>query len=217
MTQQQVRKRIEEIGIIPAVRFASAADAQFAIEAVCDGGITIVEVTMTVPGAVDIIRTLVRTHRDLVVGAGTIFDAGQARVCLDAGAKFLTTPGLDLEIVDFALQHDTLVFPGVLTPTEITAARKAGADLLKVFPCSLVGGPHYIKALTGPFPDVAFIASGGVNQQTAASFIEAGATALGIGQHLVPEDAIHQRQAHRLHELARRFVDIVKHARSHED
>jgi len=216
MTRQQVRERIEEIGIIPAIRVASPADAIFAAETVARSGIPIVEVTMTIPGAVDVIAELSRNNPEVIAGAGTVLDLETAQRCRDAGAKFLTSTGLDLEIVEFAAKHDLVVFPGALTPTEVMAAWKAGPDFVKIYPCSAVGGPAYIRALRGPFPHVPFIASGGVNQQTAPDFIAAGAVALGIGGELIPHEAIHLRQEHWIGELARRFVGMVKEARSHK-
>src|SRR5271169_6313564 len=162
MTREEIRTRIEEIGIIPAVRLHSAEDAVFAAEAVCEGAIPIVEVTMTVPGAVDVIRHLTRQNPGILVGAGTLFNVDKARRCLDAGASFLTTPGLDLEIVNFALERGVVVFPGALTPTEVSMAWKAGVDFVKVFPCFANGGPAYIQALKGPFAEVPLIPSGGV-------------------------------------------------------
>lgn len=214
MNKEQIRARIEEIGIIPAIRLSSAPDALFAAEAVADSGIPIIEVTMTVPGGMEVIAELARNNNDLIVGAGTVLHLDTARCCLDAGARFLTSPGLDLEIVEFALKHDILVVPGALTPTEIGSARKAGVDLIKVFPCSQLGGASYIKTLQSPFPDMALIASGGVNQQNAADFILAGAVALGIGQHLVQPDAIVRRERDWIRELARRFLRIVSEARA---
>jgi 2-dehydro-3-deoxyphosphogluconate aldolase / (4S)-4-hydroxy-2-oxoglutarate aldolase len=215
MTKEEVRARIEEIGIVPAVRFRSAEDARFATQAVSHGGIPIVEITMTVPGAIDLISDLARNNPDVIVGAGTIFDTETANRCLDAGARFLTSPGLDLQLVEFAIKKDTVALAGALTPTEVTMAWKAGADFVKVFPCSLVGGDKYIKALKGPFRHVPLIAAGGVNQLTAANFILAGACAIGVGGELVPEEAIQQRQEERIHELARRFLGFVTKARAH--
>ena len=214
MTREQVRARITEIGIIPAVRLYSAADAMFAAEAVCSAGIPIVEVTTTVPGAVEVIRELVRQSPDTIVGAGTLFYADSARRCLDAGAKFLTTTGFDPDIVNLALGRDTVVFPGVLTATEVMAAFKAGCDFVKIFPCAQVGGPTYIRALKASFPQIPMIASGGVNQQTAADFIRAGAVALGIGADLIHQDAIKHRNASWIRELARRYTEMVKEVRS---
>jgi 2-dehydro-3-deoxyphosphogluconate aldolase/(4S)-4-hydroxy-2-oxoglutarate aldolase len=214
MSKEKIRARIEEIGIIPAVRLSSAPDALFAAEAVSASGIPIVEVTMTVPGAVQVIEELARSDPEFIVGAGTVFDIDIAERCLDAGAKFLTSPGLDLNMVDFALKHDIVVFPGALTPTEITSAWKAGSDFVKVFPCSQLGGAAYIKALKSPFPAVPLIASGGVNQQTAADFILAGAVALGVGRDLIQPDAIARREGDWIRELSRRFLRIVKEARA---
>lgn len=214
MTREEVRARIEEIGIVPAVRFRSTEDARFATEAVAHGGIPIVEITMTVPGAIELIADLARNSSDVIVGAGTLFDLETARRCLDAGAKFLTSPGLDLQLAEFAQKNKTVVLAGALTPTEVTMAWKAGADFVKVFPCSLVGGDKYIRALKGPFRHVPLIAAGGVNQMTAASFIFAGAAAIGVGSELVPSEAIQLRQEERIHELARRFVSFVGKARA---
>lgn len=214
MTREQIRARIREIGIIPAIRVSSPQDAMFAAEAVCNHGIPIVEVTMTVPGAIDVISELARNHPAVMVGAGSISDVGTAARCVDAGAQFLTSTGLDEEVVHFAVKQDIVVFPGVLTPTEVLAAWKTRPDFVKIFPCAPVGGPAYIRALRAPFPDVPFIASGGVNQQTALDFLLAGAVALGIGGELIPHEAIQRRQEHRIGELARRFLGMVQEARS---
>jgi 2-dehydro-3-deoxyphosphogluconate aldolase/(4S)-4-hydroxy-2-oxoglutarate aldolase len=188
----------------------------FAAEAICSSGIPIVELTMTIPGAVGVIAQLMRYRTDIIVGAGTISDVETACRCLDAGAGFLTTPGLDLEIVEFALKRGVVVLPGALTPSEVMAAWKAGSDFVKVFPCSQVGGPEYIRALKAPFPQIPLIASGGVNQKNAADFIRAGAVALGIGQHLIHQNAIKKRQREWIHELARRYTSMVNEARSLE-
>jgi 2-dehydro-3-deoxyphosphogluconate aldolase/(4S)-4-hydroxy-2-oxoglutarate aldolase len=214
LKKEEVQARIEEIGIVPAVRLSSAEDARFATEAISHGGIPIVEITMTVPRAIDVISDLARNSPELIVGAGTLFDTETARRCLDAGATFLTSPGLDLAIVEFARKENVVVLAGALTPTEVTTAWKAGSDFVKIFPCSQVGGDTYIRALKRPFPQVRLIAAGGVNQQTAANFILAGASAIGVGGELVPKDAIQLRQAERIHELARRFVRFVNNARA---
>ena len=213
MTKEQVRARIEEIGIIPAIRVSSPQDAMFAAETVCRSGIPIVEVTMTIPGAIEVITELAQNNPNVIAGAGTVFDLETARRCLDSGAQFLTSTGLDLDIVAFAVKHDIVVLPGALTPTEVMAAWKARPDFVKIFPCSQVGGPSYIRALKGPFPHIPFIAAGGVNQQTVADFILAGAVAVGIGGELIPHEAIHLRQEHWIGELARRFAAMVKDAR----
>jgi 2-dehydro-3-deoxyphosphogluconate aldolase/(4S)-4-hydroxy-2-oxoglutarate aldolase len=214
MTKEQVRQRIEEIGIIPALRVSAPEEALFAAEAVCRHGIPIVEVTMTVPGAIEVISELARQSPDVIAGAGSVPDRETAARCVEAGAQFLTSTGLDLDVVHFAVTQNIVVFPGALTPTEVMAAWKAGPDFIKIFPCAQVGGPSYIKALRGPFPHIPLIAAGGVNQQTAGDFILAGAVALGIGGELIPHEAIQRRQEHWIGELARRFLHMVKEART---
>jgi 2-dehydro-3-deoxyphosphogluconate aldolase / (4S)-4-hydroxy-2-oxoglutarate aldolase len=213
MKKEEVRNRIEAIGIVPGVRLRTEEEARFATQAVAHGGISIVEITMTVPGAIEIIAEVAKNQPDLLIGAGTLFDRETAAKCLDAGAKFLTSPGLDVHLIEFAQKREVTVLAGALTPTEVTIAWKAGADFVKVFPCSLIGGDKYIRALKGPFRHVPLIAAGGVNQVTAASYILAGAAAIGVGGELVPEEAIRLRQEERIHELARRFVGFVTKAR----
>jgi 2-dehydro-3-deoxyphosphogluconate aldolase/(4S)-4-hydroxy-2-oxoglutarate aldolase len=215
MNRDDVRARIAEIGILPAVRTATKEDATYAVESVRSGGIPIVELTLTVPGAVELIAELRERSPEIVVGAGTVLTVEEARQCLDAGALFLSSPGLDREIVDLAQQQNVTMIPGALTPTEVIMAWKCGADFVKVFPCAQVGGAGYIRALKRPFPKVQLIASGGVNQHTASDFIYAGAAALGIGGELIPREAIERRQTDRIHELARRFLHMVKNARQH--
>jgi 2-dehydro-3-deoxyphosphogluconate aldolase/(4S)-4-hydroxy-2-oxoglutarate aldolase len=211
--RRDVRERIETIGIIPSVRTASAADARFAAETISEAGIPIVEITMTVPGALDVIADLTRTFPDLVVGAGTVLDADTARRCIEAGARFVTSPGLDLKIVHLTTSKNVLSMPGALTPTEIATAWSAGADLVKVFPCAAMGGDAYIRALSAPFPDIPLVAAGGVNQHTVADFIGAGAVAIGVGKELIPRQAVERRQADWITELARRFVTLIKESR----
>jgi 2-dehydro-3-deoxyphosphogluconate aldolase/(4S)-4-hydroxy-2-oxoglutarate aldolase len=215
MKREEVHARIEEVGIIPAVRLSSAEDALFAAEAVSRGGIPIVEIEMTVPGALAVIAHLVKHAPKMIVGAGDVFDLDVARQCVDAGAAFLTSPGLDVKIVEFSLGASVVVIPGALTPTEVTRAWKAGSDFVKVFPCGQVGGKNYIRALKAPFPNLPLVASGGVTQQNAANFIMAGAAALGIGGELIPRDAIRLRQSDRIFTLAHRFVKFVNTTRAH--
>jgi 2-dehydro-3-deoxyphosphogluconate aldolase/(4S)-4-hydroxy-2-oxoglutarate aldolase len=214
MNKQEVRARIEEVGIIPAVRVSSAQDACFAAETVSRGGIPVAEITVTVPGSMEVISDLRRRIPEMVVGAGTVLDIETAKRCLDAGANFLTSPGLVLEVMEFAVKNEVVIIPGALTPTEVITAWKAGADLVKIFPCAQVGGDSYIRALKAPLPQIPLVASGGVNQQTALDFILAGATALGIGAELIPKEAVQRRQAERILELARRFTKLVKEARN---
>ena len=214
MNKNEVRSRIEQVGIIPSVRVSSADDAMFAAEAVYRGGIPIVEVTLTVPGAMEVISHLVKNAPEMIVGAGSVLDVVTARLCLKAGAKFLTSDGIDLDVVKFAVQENVVIFPGALTPTDVIAARKAGSDFVKIVPCGQVGGDSYIRALKAMFPSVSLIAAGGVNQKTAYGFILAGATALGIGKELVSREAIHLRQEERIRTLAVRFLGFVNDARN---
>ena len=213
MTKEQVRARVEEIGIIPGLRVSSAEDALFAADAISAGGINIVEITMTVPGALDVISALARNGPHIIAGAGTVWGAETARRCVDAGARFLTSTGFDPEVLEVAAHAKVLVFPGALTPTEIRAAWQAGCDLVKVFPCAMMGGAQYIRALKAPFPEVPLIAAGGITHQNAADFIHAGAVALGIGRDLIPPVAIQLRQPHRIEELGRRLIGIIREAR----
>jgi len=213
MEKEKVCAKIQEVGIVPAVRTSSAEEARFASEVVAKSGIPIVEITMTVPGAIEVISYLVKNLPDVIVGAGTLLDLDTARRCVGVGVRFLTSPGLDLEIVELAAKEKLCVMAGALTPTEVITAWKAGSDFVKVFPCAQVGGDSYIRALRGPLPQVFLIAAGGVNQQTAGNFIRAGAVALGIGRELIPKESLEQRQEGRIRELARRFLNFVTAAR----
>ena len=215
MDKQKVRDRITEIGIVPVVRASSPRDARIAADAVCEGGIPIVEITMTVPGAIDVIRELTKNAAsEVLVGAGTVLNAEAARRCLDAGAQFLVSPGLNLQTVELAVREGKLMMAGALTPTEIITAWEAGSDFVKVFPCGQVGGAKYIKALKGPLPQVRLVPTGGVNLDTAAEFIQAGAAALGVGGELVHAEALKSNKPEIIVENARKFLAIVKQARA---
>jgi 2-dehydro-3-deoxyphosphogluconate aldolase/(4S)-4-hydroxy-2-oxoglutarate aldolase len=213
-TKEEVCVRIREIGILPAIRVASAEDALFAAGEMLQCGISVVELTMTVPGAIGVLSELARTSPELIVGAGTVLSIETARACLDAGAAFVTSPGMDPKIVDFTVRQNAAAIPGALTPTEVMRAHDAGADLIKIFPCAQMGGPSYIKALKAPFPHLPFIASGGVDQVTASDFIRAGAVALGIRGKLIPPEAIERRDENWIRELAGRFLSIVQRTRT---
>ncbi len=214
MDKQRVRERIVEIGIVPVVRASSPREARMAADAVCEGGIPIVEITMTVPGAVDVIRELTKSgSSDVLVGAGTVLNAEAARRCLDAGAQFLVSPGLNLEVVKLAGKEGKLMMAGALTPTEVITAWEAGSDFVKVFPCGQVGGAKYIKALKGPLPQVPLVPTGGVNLNTAGELIEAGAAALGVGGELVQAEALKAGQPEIIVENARKFLAAVNQAR----
>jgi len=213
MTKPEVLARIEEAGVIPSLRLHSAEDALFAAEALADGGIPIVEIPLTVPRAVGVIQDLAKRRPEIVAGAGTVYDLEAAERCLDAGAAFLTGPGLDVRVVELGVKRGVAMLPGALTPTEVIMAWKAGGDLVKIFPCAQVGGPSYIKALKAPFPDVPLMASGGVNQQTVAEFFVAGAVAVGIGGNLIQPEAIHRREPGWIKQLAQRYLNLVRQGR----
>ena len=214
MTKEEVRARIEEVGIIPALRLASAEDARFAAESIYRAGLPIAEIPMTVPGALDLISALLRDFPDMIVGAGTVLDADTARRAVEAGARFITSTGMDASVVGLAVEEGVLVLPGALTPTEIINAWKAGADFVKVFPCASMGGDSYIRALKAALPQIRLIAGGGVQQHTAGHYITAGASAIGVGKELFTHEAIHLRKPEWILELAHRFMGIVKNARA---
>lgn len=215
MQKEEVRDWILRVGIVPVVRASSAAQALQAAEAVRAGGISIVEVTMTVPGAVEVIAQLAKqAGSDVLIGAGTVLDASTARQCIDAGAQFIVSPGFDPATVEEAKRAGKLMMAGGLTPTEVLTAWKAGSDFVKVFPCGTVGGAKYIKALKAPFPQIPLVPTGGVNLNTAAEFIHAGAAALGIGGELVSAAALQSGNTREITEAARKYVAIVQDARS---
>ena len=215
MDKKSVRDRIIEIGIVPVIRASSSREALLAAEAVAEGGIPIVEITVTVPGAVEVIRELAKSNSSkILIGAGTVLDAESARRCRDAGAQFLVSPALNVETIEFATRENLLIMAGALTPTEIVKAWKAGADFVKVFPCAQVGGAKYIKAIKGPLPQIPLVPTGGVNLSTAAEFLEAGAEALGVGGELVQAEALKSGKPEIIVEAARKFVAIVNAARS---
>jgi len=213
MTKEEVGARIAELAIVPAIRAATPDDALFAAEAITRGGLPIAELTMTVPKANELIVHLLKKYPGMVVGAGSVLNIETARACLDSGAHFITSPGFDVEVVEFTLKAGVTSIPGVMTSTEIMAAVKAGSDFVKIFPCAQIGGVHYLRALRAPFPHVPFIASGGVTQQTAGKYLAGGAMAVGIGADLVPPRAIAMREAGWIEELARRYVRTVKDLR----
>ena len=214
MNKEEVCARIREIGIIPAVRMSSSEDAQFAAEAIEMAGIPIVEITMTVPGAVELIARLARSQSRSGGWRRNRPDARSgAAMFVTAGAGFLTAPGFDPQIVEFAVKENVASLPGGLTPTEVVSAWRTGADFVKVFPCAPVGGDHYIRSLKTALPQISLIAAGGVNQKTARDFILHGASAIGVGTELIPTDAVRLRKPERIRELARRFLGYVKEAR----
>lgn len=207
---------IREIGIIPVVRASIAIDAMRAIEAILEGGISVIEITMTVPGALSVIEQVTARFGNpmLVVGAGTVLDVETAKACISSGAQFIVSPALNFDTIAYCRQQKIAVMPGALTPTEVVQAWNAGANFVKVFPAGAVGGPSYLKALKAPLPQIELVPTGGVNLKTAADFIKAGAAALGVGADLVDIKAIREGQSSLITERAKQFVEIVREARS---
>ncbi|HZQ24449.1 MAG TPA: bifunctional 4-hydroxy-2-oxoglutarate aldolase/2-dehydro-3-deoxy-phosphogluconate aldolase [Terriglobales bacterium] len=215
MTTDEVIRKIGDIAIIPVVRAATVDEASRAVDAICDGGIRIVEITMTVPDAPKLIEGIVRRYgNELLTGAGTVLTAEQAKSCLDAGAEFLVSPGLSLPALCTAKACDKLMIPGALTPTEVMEAALKGAKLIKIFPCGNVGGPKYIRSLKAPFPELALIPTGGVNAANAGDYIAAGAFALGAGADLVDPQALRNGDARKITAAARKLVEAVQAARA---
>jgi 2-dehydro-3-deoxyphosphogluconate aldolase/(4S)-4-hydroxy-2-oxoglutarate aldolase len=213
-TREEVWQYISEIGIVPVVRAPSPELAIAAAKAVCAGGIPIVEITMTVPGAISVIQELKQSMNGrLLVGAGTVLGAETAARCLDAGAEFLVSPGFDFETVKLANLQEKLIMAGALTPTEVITAWKAGSDFVKVFPCGNVGGASYIRSLRAALPQIPMVPTGGVNLETAADFLCAGASALGVGGELISVEALKSGNWDAITETARDFVAIVREAR----
>jgi 2-dehydro-3-deoxyphosphogluconate aldolase/(4S)-4-hydroxy-2-oxoglutarate aldolase len=214
MAKKDVLFRIRETGLLPVIRAESADEAAQAIEAIHAGGVPLLEITMTVPGAVHLIEEIsARYGADAVVGAGTVLDPETARACILAGAQFVVSPSLNPETIACCRRYGIAVLPGALTPTEVVAAWQAGADMVKVFPCGAVGGADYIKALKAPLPQIELVPTGGVSLKTAADFIRAGAAALGVGADLVDMKAVRSGQAGLVTQKAREFVELVRQAR----
>jgi 2-dehydro-3-deoxyphosphogluconate aldolase/(4S)-4-hydroxy-2-oxoglutarate aldolase len=215
MNKHDVLARIREVGLIPVIRAESPEEAGLAIDAIRAGGVPILEITMTVPGALRLIEAVTISYgADVVVGAGTVLDPETARACILAGAQFVVSPALNLDTVACCRRYGVAVLPGTLTPTEVVAAWQAGADMVKVFPAGALGGASYIKALKAPFPQIDLVPTGGVSQKTAADFIQAGATALGVGADLVDLKALRAGQGADITRKAKELVEIVRQART---
>ena len=214
MNKSEVLKQIRDTGVIPVVRATTADEAMRAIDAIREGGIAVLEITMTVPGAVGVIEQVAaRFGNDALVGAGTVLDAEAAKACIAAGAQFIVSPALNMETIAYCREQDVAVMPGALTPTEVVQAWNAGADFVKVFPAGAVGGASYLKALKAPLPQIELVPTGGVSLKTAADFIKAGAAALGVGADLVDIKAIREGQSGIITDRAKQFVQIVHEAR----
>jgi 2-dehydro-3-deoxyphosphogluconate aldolase/(4S)-4-hydroxy-2-oxoglutarate aldolase len=214
MNKSDVIGRIIETGLIPVVRAETSEIAMRAIDAIKEGGISVLEITMTVPGAIRVIEEVVRRFgEDAIVGAGTVLDSETARACILAGAQFIVSPALDLDTISCCRRYSIPVMPGAMTPSEVVTAWKAGADFVKVFPANAVGGAAYIKALKAPLPQIQLVPTGGVTLKTAADFIRAGAAALGVGAGLVDTTALRAGEDKVITARARQFIEIVKSAR----
>jgi 2-dehydro-3-deoxyphosphogluconate aldolase / (4S)-4-hydroxy-2-oxoglutarate aldolase len=214
MTKAEVVKKIRETGVIPVVRATTADEAMRAIDAIREGGISVLEITMTVPGAVALIEQVAgRYGKEALVGAGTVLDAETARACISSGAQFVVSPSLNTDMIDYCHSQDVAVMPGGLTPTEVVQAWNAGADFVKVFPAGAVGGASYIKALRAPLPHIEVVPTGGVSLTTAGDFIRAGAAALGVGTDLVDLKALREGNAKLITDRAKQFLEIVREAR----
>jgi len=214
-TKERSLALIREVGLVPIVRAPSPEDAFRAAEAIISGGIGIAEITMTVPNAIRVMERVAERYGDKVLlGAGTILDPESCRAALLAGAEFIVTPSLDVRVIEMARRYSKPCFPGALTPTEVLTAWQAGADMVKIFPAGPVGGPKYIKALKGPFPQIDFVPTGGVNLETTPEFIKAGAAAVAVGGELVDVKALREGKVDVITSNARRFMDAVRAARA---
>jgi 2-dehydro-3-deoxyphosphogluconate aldolase/(4S)-4-hydroxy-2-oxoglutarate aldolase len=210
-TTQQI---IERVGLIPVLRAKSVAQGRAVVDAMVAGGVTVVEVTMTVPGAIDLIKELQKSYGSkLLLGSGTVTTADQAQATIDAGAEFVVSPSLHPDVIAKTKANKKISCPGALTPTEAITAWDAGADYVKIFPCSAVGGASYLKSLLAPFPHLKLIPTGGVTLDTAASFIKAGARALGVGSDLVDLAAVDAGNAETITETARAYLKVLAEAR----
>jgi len=214
MSKTETIERIRETGVIPVVRATNADEAMRVIDAIREGGISVLEITMTVPGAVKVIEQVAgRYGKDALVGAGTVLDPETATACVSAGAQFIVSPALNPDTIACCKRLGVAIMPGALTPTEVVQAWNAGADFVKVFPAGAVGGASYLKALKAPLPHIELVPTGGVTLTTAGDFIRAGAAALGVGSDLVDLNAIREGQAAVITERAKQFINIVREAR----
>ena len=214
MTSKEILAFITEVGIVPIVRTASAEGAIQAVEAIYAGGVRAAEITMTVPGAIHALEKLAdRFGGKLILGAGTVLDPETARACMLAGAEFFVTPSLRLSTIEMAKRYSKVICPGALTPTEVLTAWEAGADMVKIFPCGNVGGPKYIKALKGPFPQIEMIPTGGVNLETTGDFLKAGACAVAVGSELVDAKTVKEGRFDIIENRARQYLAAIAQAR----
>jgi 2-dehydro-3-deoxyphosphogluconate aldolase/(4S)-4-hydroxy-2-oxoglutarate aldolase len=214
MTVDDIKKQLESVGLVPVLRARSVAEAHALVDAILAGGVTVIEVTMTVPGAIAMLRDLKGKYgNELLLGSGTVTSAEQARATIEAGAEFVVSPSLHPEVIAETKTLGKVSIPGALTPTEVITAWEAGADYVKVFPCSAVGGPSYLKALKAPFPQLKLIPTGGVTVATAGDFLNAGAVAVGVGSDLVNATAIAEGKPWIVTDMARAYLDVIQETR----
>ncbi len=214
MEKSEVMNRLMSEGLIPVIRVATASEAMAVANAVKEGGVSFIEITMSVRGAIDVIEELSRQYKDaIIMGAGTILDPETARSALLAGAQFIVSPTINLDVIQLCHRYGAVVIPGAMTPTEILTAWEAGADMVKVFPAAQLGGPSYIKALRGPLPQILLAPTGGVNLQNAGAFIQAGAAALGVGGEMVDKKAVKEGNFSIITENARAYLKAIRAAR----
>src|SRR5277367_3356125 len=215
MTAEEVKQQLESVGLVPVLRARSIPEAHALVEAILAGGVTVIEVTMTVPGAIDLLRDLKTKYgSQVLLGSGTVTTAAQAQATIEAGAEFVLSPSLHLDVIAKTKERGKLSIPGALTPTEVITAWEAGADYVKVFPCSAMGGASYLKSLLAPFPQLKLIPTGGVTVATAADFLKAGACALGVGADLVNAAAIAEGNPELITNIARAYLEIIQAARA---
>jgi len=214
MTAEEVKQQLESVGLLPVLRARSIPEAHALVEAILAGGVTVIEVTMTVPGAIDLLRDLKTKYgSQVLLGSGTVTTAAQAQATIEAGAEFVLSPSLHLDVIAKTKERGKLSIPGALTPTEVITAWEAGADYVKVFPCSALGGPSYLKALLAPFPQLKLIPTGGVTIANAADFLKAGAMAVGVGSDLVNATAIAEGKPWLITDMARAYLDVIQETR----
>ncbi len=214
MEKREIFNRMMEEGLIPVIRVASAQEAIDVADAIKEGGVSLIEITMSVQGAIDVIKELTQKYKDeIIMGAGTVLDAETGRAALLAGAQFIVSPILNLSLIELAHRYSAVVIPGAATPTEILTAWNAGADLVKVFPAAQLGGPEYIKAVKAPLPQILLVPTGGVNLQNAGAFIKAGASALGVGGELVDKKAVKEKKFDVITKNTQAFLKTIQEAR----
>jgi 2-dehydro-3-deoxyphosphogluconate aldolase/(4S)-4-hydroxy-2-oxoglutarate aldolase len=213
MRKEEIVAKLREIGLVPVLRAESEEQALGIASAIADGGVTVLEITMTVPGAIRVMSRLTKERPDILIGAGTVLDAETARMCMLEGAQFVVSPALNLQTIEMCHRYSIPVLPGALTPTEVVTAWQAGADVIKVFPASALGGAKYLKSLKAPLPQVEMIPTGGVSLATAKEFLEAGSFALGVGADLVDTKAMAEGKPEKITESAKKYLEIVREFR----